>query len=118
MKAPGAKRGSAIATVFKGRWSIVEMDLWDNDDLDRLEPAYITFEGGAGRFAFAGVGGELDVRYCSRDGAACAGLTWEYVNEDRPASGRGRVALGAAGRLVGDIFIHNGDSFGFVALPA
>ena len=28
------RRASALAKAFRGRWRIVEMDVWDNDDLD------------------------------------------------------------------------------------
>jgi len=112
------RRASALAKAFKGRWRIVEMDVWDNDDLDLAEPAHITFEGdNDGSFAFVAVSGELDVRYGARDGAACAEFSWQGFDDAEPASGRGWVALGTAGRLVGHIFIHKGDDSGFVALP-
>ena len=58
---------------------------------------------------------DLDVHYGSRDGAACAEFSWAGSGDDTPASGRGWAALGPAGRLVGHIFIHNGDDSGFVA---
>ena len=57
---------------------------------------------------------DLDVRYGSRDGVACAEFSWEGFDDGTAASGRG-WALGGAGRLVGHIFIHNGDNSGFVA---
>jgi hypothetical protein len=31
------------AASLKGRWRIVEMELWDEDFLDMMEPAYIAF---------------------------------------------------------------------------
>jgi len=56
------------------------MDVWDNDDFDLAEPAYITFEGdNDGSFAFVAVSGELDVRYGSRD--ACAEFTWDGFDD-------------------------------------
>jgi hypothetical protein len=33
-----------MAKAFKGRWRISEMDVWDNDYLDLVEPAHIVFE--------------------------------------------------------------------------
>jgi hypothetical protein len=30
-----------MAKAFKGRWRISEMDVWDNDYLDLVEPAHI-----------------------------------------------------------------------------
>ena len=65
-------------------------------------------------FVFVAVKGLLDVRYGARDGSACAEFSWEGLRRQRPACGRGWVMLGTAGRLVGHIFIHNGDDFGFV----
>ena len=36
-----------------GRWRIAEMDVWDNDYLNLIEPAYISFEGPSdGSFVF------------------------------------------------------------------
>lgn len=82
------RRASALAKAFKGRWGIAEMDVWDNDDLDLAEPAHITFEGdNDGSFAFVAVTGEIDVRYGSRDGSACAEFTWEGFDDAEPARG-------------------------------
>ena len=108
------RRAPAFVRAFAGRWRIVEMDQWD--DLDLLEPAHITFtrkEGG--ELVFGAVEADLDVRYGSRDGSACAEFTWEGSDDNTHASGRGWAALGTAGRLVGHIFIHKGDGSGFVA---
>jgi hypothetical protein len=64
---------------------------------------------------FLAIDANLDVRYGSRDGAAGAEFSWEGFDDGTPATGRGWVALGTAGRLVGHIFVHNGDDSGFVA---
>ena len=34
-----------MAALLKGKWRIVEMELWDNDFLDMMGPAYIAFDG-------------------------------------------------------------------------
>lgn len=34
----------ASAKAFTGRWRIVEMDTWDNDFLDLVAEAHLTFE--------------------------------------------------------------------------
>jgi hypothetical protein len=39
------KRPSALAAPFRGRWRIAEMDLWDNDALDLIEPAFLEIKG-------------------------------------------------------------------------
>jgi hypothetical protein len=107
------RRTSALAKAFKGRWRITEMDEWDDDYLDLVEPAHIVFEGeNDGAFVFGTVKGWLDVRYGGRGGSASAEFSWEDAD---PASGRGWATLGTAGRLVGHIFIHNSDDSGFVA---
>ena len=62
---------AALAKAFAGRWRIVEMDVWNNDVLDLVEEAHLTFEGTAdGEIAFGALKGFLDVRYSSRDGSA------------------------------------------------
>jgi hypothetical protein len=108
------RRAPAFARAFAGRWRIAEMDEWE--ELDFLEPAHITFTGNdGGRLVFAAVEAELDVRYGSRAGDACAEFSWEGSDDGSPASGRGWAVMGTAGRLVGHIFIHEGDDSGFVA---
>ena len=105
-----------FAKAFAGRWRIVEMDNWDNDFLDLVEEAHITFQGGSdGEIIFGAVTGGLDVRYGSRDGSACAEFSWDGNDENDPACGRGWAAIGTAGRLVGHFYIHTGDDSGFVA---
>ena len=109
-------RPPALAKAFRGRWRIVEMEVWPDDYLDLIEPAHIAFEGDTdGVFVFGAVKGWLDVRYGARDGAACAEFSWEGHNDADPASGRGWATIGTAGRLVGHLFIHNSDNSPFVA---
>ena len=108
----------AFAKAFAGGWRIVEMDVWDNDFLYIVEQAHLTFTGAAdGEIAFGALKGVLDVRYGSRDGAACAEFSWEGHDENDPACGRGWVAIGTVGRLVSHVFIHNGEDSGFVCEP-
>ena len=107
-------RPPSAARAFAGRWRITEMDEWD--EIDLLGSAHITFTGkDGGALEFLAVEADLDVRYGARDGAACAEFSWEGFDEGTAVSGRGWVAMGTAGRLVGHIFIHKGDDSGFVA---
>jgi hypothetical protein len=108
-------RQSAFPKAFMGRWRIVEMDQWDNDYLDLVEPAFISFTTADGAFVFGAVKGWLDVRYGTRDGSACVEFSWEGTNDADQACGRGWASLGTAARLVGHLFIHNSDDSGFVA---
>jgi hypothetical protein len=81
----------ALAKSFAGRWRIVGMDVWDNDFLDLVEEAHITFEGAAsGEIVFGALNGDLDVRYGSRDGSACAEFSWEGFDDNDAACGMGR----------------------------
>jgi hypothetical protein len=103
-----------FARAFAGRWRITEMDQWN--EIDMLDSAHITFSGkDSGELVFNAIEADLDVRYGSRDGSACAEFTWEGFDDGSAASGRGWATLGTAGRLVGHIFIHKGDDSGFVA---
>ena len=104
-----------FAKAFAGRWRIVEMDVWDNDFLDEVEEAHIIFKGPAGgEIAFGALNGDLDVRYGARDGSACAEFSWEGLDDNDQASGRGWATLGTAGRLLGHFYIHKGDDSGFI----
>lgn len=72
--------------TFAGRWRIVEMDTWDNDFLDLVGRAHLTFKGKSnGEIAFGALKGFLDVRYGARDGSACA----EAHDQNAPVCGRG-----------------------------
>jgi hypothetical protein len=108
---------SALAAPFQGRWRIAEMDLWDNEALDLLEPAFLSISGQEGEMRFIAVTAWLDIRYDARAGGPIAEFSWEGVDEGDQRSGRGWVALGTAGRLVGHFYFHMGDDSGFVCEP-
>jgi hypothetical protein len=109
-----SSRPPSFARAFAGRWRITEMDQWD--EIDLLGSAHITFTGNdGGELVFLALEADLDVRYGTRDGAACAEFSWDGSDDGSPASGRGWAALGTAGRLLGHLFIHKGDASGCVA---
>ena len=104
-----------FAKAVAGRWRIVAMDNWDDDFLDLVEEAHITFHGTAdGEVAFGALKGFLDVRYGARNDSASAEFSCEGLDDNHPASGRGWATLGTADRLIGHIYIHNGEESGFV----
>lgn len=108
------RRAPSFARAFAGRWRITEMD--EYDEIDLPGSAHIAFTGkDGGELEFLAIEADLDVRYGSRDGAACAEFSWEGFDDGTPVSGRGWAALGTAGRLVGHIFIHNRDDSDFIA---
>jgi hypothetical protein len=83
-------KGAAVAKAFAGRWRIVEMDVWDSDFLDLVAEAHLTFRDTAdGEIAFGALAGQLDVRYGTRDGSACAEFSWEGHDDHRFASAAG-----------------------------
>ena len=100
--------------LLLGRWRITEMELWDTDFVDMLEPAYITFEakgGGEFVFVFGAVRGDLDCRY-GPDGVR---FTWEGNDEMDPAFGAGSAKCAPDGSLTGEICFHRGDESTFKA---
>jgi hypothetical protein len=97
---------------LSGKWRIVEMEMWDRDFLDMLEPAYIVFDGkGSGKFLFGCVIAGFD---CD-DAPESADFTWSGHDEMDEASGDGWAELQANGSLNGEICFHNGDESTFMA---
>ena len=79
------RRASGFARAFAGRWRITEMDEWD--EIDLLGSAHLAFSGkDSGELAFIAIEADLDVRYGSRDSAACAEFSWEGFDDGSPAS--------------------------------
>ena len=95
-----------------GKWRIVEMELWDSDFLDLVEPAYISFEAqGHGEFVFGAVQAGLHCRY----GQDSVHFTWQGFDEMDPASGSGDASIEEDGSITGEIRIHDGDDSTFKA---
>lgn len=109
---------SLCAPSVAGRWRIIEMELWDQDALDLLGPAFIEFGAdNSGSFQFIAVEAWMDVRPVDRGGRSGVEFSWEGHDEGDQASGRGWASLAADGRLAGRIFIHLGDDSSFEAVP-
>lgn len=107
---------SQRATTLVGRWRIVEMDLWNQDDVDLVAPGFIEFQPGhMGSLGFIAVQGGLDWRDAPRDGQPGLEFSWEGFDEGDPATGRGWAVIEEDGSLRGHIFIHLGDDSGFRA---
>jgi hypothetical protein len=110
-------KASLLAAPFQGRWRIAEMDLWDTETIDLVEPAFLEIEGEEGEMRFIAVQAWLDIRYDARAGGPVAEFSWEGVDEGDQRSGRGWVAMGTAGRLIGHLYFHMGDDSDFVCEP-
>jgi len=101
-----------------GRWRIVEMDLWDRDAIDLVEPGFIELAAdGTGQFGFIAVRGWMDCRTIERDGRTAVEFSWDGDDEGDQVSGRGWAALAQDATLEGHLFIHRGDDSGFRAEP-
>jgi len=99
-----------------GRWRITEMDNWDQEAVDLVEPGFIEFdEGGFGGLGFIAVTGELDCRDADRDGRPGVEFSWQGSDEGDDVSGRGWAALNPDGTLEGHIYFHLGDDSAFRA---
>ena len=108
---------SAAKTNISGKWRITKMDIWDQEAIDLLGPAFIEFKGARGQFRFIAVDGWMDCRHGQRNGRPYVDFTWDGNDECAPASGRGCVHLQKDGSLTGHIYFHPGDDSGFKAIP-
>ena len=97
---------------FLGAWRIVETELWDEDALDLVVPAHMTFkENGLGTFRMIAVQGEIDARF---EGNRVE-FSWVGDDDGSESSGRGWGEIGTDGKLRGRIYFHQGDDSAFVA---
>ena len=104
------------STSIIGRWRITEMDNWDQEAVDLVQPGFIEFDDdGLGGLGFIVVTGELDWRHVDRDGRRGAEFSWQGSDEGDDVSGRGWAALYPDGTLEGRIYFHLGDDSAFRA---
>ncbi len=109
-------RTPTTSNPFSGSWRIVEMELWEREDIDMLGRGYIRFNRDrTGEFRFLAVQGGMDCRVAERDGKPIVEFSWAGYDEMDPASGRGWATLHADGRLRGRLFFHLGDDSAFGA---
>ena len=105
-------------TSLTGRWRIVEMEAWDRDAIDLIEPGFIEFsDEGTGQFGFIAVRGWMDCRTTERDGRAAVEFSWDGDDEGDQVSGRGVAVRVEAATIEGHIFIHLGEDSRFRAVP-
>jgi hypothetical protein len=101
-----------------GRWRIVEMDLWDRDAIDLLEPGFIEFaRDGTGQFGFIAVRGWMDYRSTEHDGRTGVEFSWDGEDDGDQISGHGWATVVDDVTLTGHLSIHMGDDSGFRAEP-
>ncbi|NEE03771.1 hypothetical protein [Phytoactinopolyspora halotolerans] len=102
-----------------GRWRIVKMELWDQEDIDLVEPGFIEFtDDGMGQFGFIAVRGWMDCRPREHGDAGGVEFTWQGHDEGDEVSGRGWARLTEDGSVDGRIYFHLGDDSSFRAVLA
>ena len=104
--------GGTANSPLVGKWRIIEIDLWDSDSLDLIEPAYISItRRGLGKFVFGMVTGGLDCRHTPGG----VEFTWQGHYENDAVCGSGWAELGEDGTLTGEIRFHLGEEVRFKA---
>ena len=89
-----------------GRWRIFEADLWEQDYLDLVEPAFINFNAdGRGEFAFGAMTACLTLEY-SR---TLIFFKWTGYDEGTGVTGSGSAELDDAGLLEIELSFDDGD---------
>jgi hypothetical protein len=108
----------AKSNPFLGVWSIIEMEVWDQDFVNLEVPGHFTFEKDEmGHFQFGLVHVELDCRVETGPRGPRIEFSWEGQDETDPACGRGWAEI-EKDELKGRIFIHMGDDSAFRARKA
>ena len=109
--------GLAPRNSFVGSWRIVEIEMWERNDIDEQGPARIQFNrDGTGELRFLLVQGGIDCRFEMRDGRAFVEFSWSGFSEMDEACGRGWAELESDSRLKGRVFFHLGDDSAFAAV--
>ena len=98
-----------------GRWRIVETGTWDQDALDLVVPAHITFDRqGLGEMQLIAIGASIDYRLEDRNGVPVVEFSWSGFDEMDPTSGRAWANV-EGDTMRGKLFIHQGDESSFIA---
>ena len=111
---PGTSRRTMTALV--GRWRMIEMGLWAQEDVDVVAPGFIEFEPDhMGSLGFIAVQAGIDWRDAPRGGCPGVEFSWEGFDEGDHTTGRGWAVIEEDGALRGHLFFHLGDDSGFRA---
>ncbi len=95
---------------FVGKWRITEMEQWDQEYIDFVEPGYFLFDHeGVGEFVFGTISGSIDCRFSEVKGISRVEYTWEGTSEMESACGRGWFEINEKDKIYGGLFIHNSD---------
>jgi len=98
---------------FKGRWRITNMDKWDKDFIDLVEPGFIEFlDNNFGAFHFGCIDANLDYQV---DEKGKVEFSFCGDDEGQEVFGRGWAQRNNQG-LYGSFFFHEGTQLEFEAL--
>ncbi len=95
-----------------GKWRLIDMEQWDQEFIDLVEPGYIAFKKtGTGEMVFGAV--SLSLAW-EKTQPGKGVFTFEGFDEMDEVSGRGSAEV-VRGQLAGKIAFHQGERSGFVA---
>ncbi|MFH1065941.1 MAG: hypothetical protein V1734_05545 [Nanoarchaeota archaeon] len=101
---------------FIGKWRIYEMELWEQDDFDARDKAYIKIgKDKQGEFQFSYLFADIDGKIIKYPDGEKLEFTWEGEDGFEEASGSGWMKITGENKAEGEIRIHKGDSSGFKA---
>jgi hypothetical protein len=116
------KRGTAQEergeqeSVLTGRWRITWMETWKQVYVDEEVEGFFRFDPDeTGSFQFYCVKGRIDYREVERDGKPAVEFSWNGLDGEVPASGRGWAVIDG-NKLDGWFFIHFGIDSAFRAV--
>lgn len=102
---------------FLGNWKITEMEAWDQNFVDLIEPGYIKFnDDNLGELLFGAVSGSLDYRVDTENKPQKVEFSLDGVDEGDPVSGRGWAVIEKKNQIYGMLFFHLGDESWFKAI--
>ena len=102
---------------WRGRWRIIEMEVWGKDYLDLVVPAHITFDDEAmGSFQFGTVNGWLDCRFSNAIAYRSSSSPGKGNDDSDLGCGRGWAKLDPEAGIEGQLFIHQSDDSSFKAI--
>jgi len=106
---------SKVPSIFVGSWRIVEVDVWDQDFIDLVQPGEFLIErDGLGSFCYGAVEAEIDWREEGEGEAMKMAFSFDGFDEGDPISGQGWARV--RGRQVeGEFAFSDGDTYPFRA---
>ena len=101
--------------LLVGTWKLVEVDDWDEDEIDKFEPAMFEIrKGGDGSFNFLALNAVMDWDTDEPGDYGRIEFSWMGHDDGTEVFGRGWAAADGA-ELLGEIMIFKGDRHRFRA---